>query len=408
MAIENSVSNDFLIYIFDSINVFDCRLSGVYLLPAPRHTVMKMIRVMAIASKWRKICMFLFSTAIVLLGVVMLYHLEISRDAQKVRVLNTDDIPKMTYSARPVQTFMSQLPTNLLHSYRFDIIVKIIYAYFFSKNGIVPEIIQDAYTEHIRAWNLYKEGEKQNNADFINAFHKTIDSIKENGFVSEYGAIPVNKSGFPFHGAHRIAAAVALSKNVTVKLVKRRAGQPRRWGYSFFLSRGFRIDLADMVMMQWMTIQQQLPIGNKMVFILSLFSNKAGFRDEMYQIVKDKCSLDKGILYEKAIKVNKLGMEQLDRHVYGNQNWIGAKIQRMVSKVINSTLEIRFIFFFGRPLADLNECEFQIRQLYNEDDFTSAVQITGSAKDSLILAEMILNPNSVEFLNYGKMTEIVS
>ena len=401
--------------------------------------------------------MFLFSTAIVLVGVDMLYNLEISRDAQKLRFLNTDDISKikysarlvhqnilhdpkntdvislktcsvrpahqnishdppkhpddipiLTYSAKPVQTFMSQLPTNLLHSYRFDIIVKIIYAYFFSKNGFVPQIIQDAYTEHIRAWNLYKEGEKQNNADFINAFHKTIDSIKENGFVSEYGAIPVNKSGFPFHGAHRIAAAVALSKNVTVKLVKRRAGQPRRWGYSFFLSRGFRIDLADMVMMQWMTIQQQLPIRNKMVFILSLFSNKAGFRDEMYQIVKDKCSLDKGILYEKAIKVNKLGMEQLVRHVYGNQNWIGAKIQRMVSKVINSTLEIRFIFFFGRPLADLNECELQIRQLYNEDDFTSAAQITGSAKDSFILAEMILNPNSVEFLNYGKMTEIVS
>ena len=30
MAIENSVSNDFLSTFIDSINIFDCRLSGVY------------------------------------------------------------------------------------------------------------------------------------------------------------------------------------------------------------------------------------------------------------------------------------------------------------------------------------------------------------------------------------------
>ena len=32
MAIENSVSNDFLSKFVDSINVFDCRLSGEFIL----------------------------------------------------------------------------------------------------------------------------------------------------------------------------------------------------------------------------------------------------------------------------------------------------------------------------------------------------------------------------------------
>ena len=342
---------------------------------------------------------YLFSAAILLLVVVKLYKPEIPHNPQKLRVLGTDDRSIMNNSPRPLQTFVSQNPSNFLLSSRFDIIVKIIYANFYSQYGFVPQIVQDAYTEHIRVWNHFIEDKKKSKTDFINAFNKTIDSIKANGFVSEYGSIPVCENGFPRNGAHRIAASVVLSENVTVKQVKQ--NPHHMFNYLFFLRIGFKIELADIVMMQWMTIQQQLPIENKMVFILSLISNKSGFRDKIYQTVKAKCSLDNGILYEKTIKVNKLGMVQLVRHNYGNQNWIGAKIKQMVSKA-NTTLTIRFIFFFGGPLAGLNECKSQIRQLCSESDFNSAAHITDSANKSLILAEMILNPNSIEFLNYGK------
>ena len=300
---------------------------------------------------------------------------------------------------RPAQTFMSQKPTNFLLSSRFDIIVKIVYAHFYSKIGFVPKVFKDAYTENIRVWNQFKEDNKSSENDFINAFHKIIESIKENGFVSEYGRIPVNANGFPKNGAHRIAAAIVLSENVTFK---QSIGSSHQWDYLYFLSLGFKLELADAVMLQWMIIQQTMPALNRTVSILSLFSKKAEFTDEIYRIVKAKCSLDNGILYEKTINVNKVGMEQLVRHNYGNQSWIGVKIRQMVSKVTNTTHRIRFIFFFGRPLVDLNGCKLKIRQLYSEDDFKSAAHITDSANESLILAEMILNPNSVEFLNYGK------
>ena len=300
----------------------------------------------------------------------------------------------------PVKSFVFQPPTNFLIASRFDIIVKIIYAYFYLKNDkIVPQIFQDAYTEHLLVWNHFQEDKKNSQTDFIYAFHRVIESIKANGFVSEYGRIPVYANGFPVNGAHRIAAAVALSENVTFEQSQK---QPNQWDYSYFLSLGFKLELADAVMMQWMALQRTLSISNKMVFILSVFSTKAELTDKMYQIVKNKCSLDNDILYERTINLNRLGIEQLIRHLYGNQNWIETKIKQMVSKVTSTTLKIRFIFFFGKPLADLNDCKLQIRHLYNENDFKSAAHITDSAKESLILAEMILNPNSVEFLNYGK------
>ena len=57
MAIKNSVSNDILSTLVDSINVFDCRLSGV--------TILVYITVVAIGASFKASDMFCFFVVVV-------------------------------------------------------------------------------------------------------------------------------------------------------------------------------------------------------------------------------------------------------------------------------------------------------------------------------------------------------
>ncbi|XP_053394329.1 uncharacterized protein LOC123523536 [Mercenaria mercenaria] len=307
-------------------------------------------------------------------------------------------------------------PSNHLQSYRFDLMFKMVYAYFYVYKKRVPSVVQDAYTEHIRVWNHFKEycssnkkswfdgkipcRNKNNQSDFILSFHKTIEAIKTSGFNSSRSRIPLDKIGFLLNGAHRISASIILSKNASFEhhSYKQRSFS---WGYKFFKGRGLLEKTSDMVMLEWMKIQSKLPSLNTLVFIVSVFSNNRGKDDAMRKIVKERCSKDNGILYERKINFTKSGMRQLITHMYGQQAWLQTKIQHMLSK-FNSTYSAIFLFVYAKSNRDLVQCKNKVRKLYNDNIFKSTVHIPDTAEENLILAEMILNPNSIQFMNYAK------
>ncbi|XP_045159501.2 uncharacterized protein LOC123524940 isoform X1 [Mercenaria mercenaria] len=306
-------------------------------------------------------------------------------------------------------------PSNYLQSKRFDLIFKMVYAYFYVYKERIPKVIQDAYAEHIRVWNNFKEHclgkefwfdgnipckEKVSKSDFILSFHKTIETIKTSGFNSSMSRIPIDNVGFLLNGAHRISASVILSKNACFEhhSYKQRFFN---WGYKFFKGRGLSEKTSDMVMLEWMKIQLKLPYLNTLVFIVSVFSNNRGKDDAMRKIVKERCSKDNGILYEREINFTQSGMWQLFAHMYGQQAWLETEIQQMVSK-FNSTFTVVFLFIYAKSNRALDQCQNEIRKLYSDKLFKYTVHIPDTAEENLILAEMILNPNSIQFMNYAK------
>ena len=307
-------------------------------------------------------------------------------------------------------------PGNHLNFLRFDVIVKLVYAYYYSMHNFVPDVFAHAYKEHLRVWNKFQESCKNNmpqwfdaslpcknktsEDDFVLSFHSTIDSIREHGFESNTSQIPTDMNGVILNGAHRLAAATILSKNATFQYFN--TSSLNKWGYLFFEKEGLQRNTSDLVMLEWMKLQLKLPEVTTKVFILSVFSDSRDKDDNVRQIVSQKCSKDKGILYEKSISVNKLGMSQLVRHMYGNQEWLPGKIQEMLTLLKSSTFTVVFMFFFGKTLDEMTECKYEIRKLYNHRRFKSSAHIPDSPEESLIFAEMILNPNSVQFLNYGE------
>jgi hypothetical protein len=116
--------------------------------------------------------------------------------------------------------------------------------------------------------------------------------------------------------------------------------------------------------------------------------------------VFSECSRDGFIVYEKDVFVTKLGMKQLIIHMYGLQTWIQAKINTMENKFSKLDLaRVRFFFFFGRNSTELKDCKNEIRMLYNDINFKSSVRIPDTPHETLILAETILNNNSLQVYN---------
>ena len=319
---------------------------------------------------------------------------------------------------QPMQLINSStgVPGNHLNFLRFDVIVKLVYAYYYSKHNFVPDIFAHAYKEHLLVWNKFKEScrnthpewfdanaackNKTTEDDFLSSFHNTIDSIREFGFKPNASQIPTDVNGVILNGAHRLAAATILSQNATFQYFN--TSTLNKWSYLFFEEKGLQRNISDLVMLEWMKLQLKLPQVASKAFIVSIFSDNRNKDADARRIVSEKCSRDNGILYEKNITVNKLGMSQLVRHMYGNQNWLSAKIQEMHSLFSGSEFPIVFTFFFGKSLDEMKECKNEVRKLYNHRSFKSSAHIPDSPEESLILAQMVLNPNSVQFLNYGK------
>ena len=307
-------------------------------------------------------------------------------------------------------------PGKHLSSLRFDVIIKLVYAYYYVTHNFVPDVFTNAYREHLNVWNNFKEScrnlhpntfdatlsceNKSDENDFVLSFHNTIESIREHGFQSGTSQIPTDKNGVIFNGAHRLAAATILSKKVTFEYFN--TTTVNKWNYLYFENKGLQRSTSDLIMLEWMKLQLKLPQVSTKVFIISIFSDDQDKVKIARKIVAQNCSRDNGILYERTIRVNKLGMSQLLRHMYGNQVWLPIKIQEMLSLFKGQEFTIVFLFFFGRSVDEMLKCKYKVRTLYNHQSFKSSAHIPDSPEESLILAEMVLNPNSIQFLNYGE------
>ncbi|XP_053394331.1 uncharacterized protein LOC123524946 [Mercenaria mercenaria] len=309
---------------------------------------------------------------------------------------------------------LSENPSNFLNAGRFDLIVKMVYAYFYVFEKRVPDIIKVAYLKHLQIMNSFEEScemkdvwfnskvtskEQKSSSDSISSFHKTIESVRKFGFNPNISRIPVDKNGFISNGAHRLASTVVLSRKASFEqhTYKHISG----FGYRYFQSLGMSQNVFDLVMLEWMRIQLKLPDLNTPIFIISVFSNDDSKDEKMRTIVKERCSKDNGIAYEKSVIITREGARQVISHMYGQQSWLEAKIQHMLSRFTHSTFTVLFIFIYTKRSTDLVKCKLEIRKLYNDKIFKSTAHIPDTTEENLILAEMILNPNSIQFLNYA-------
>jgi hypothetical protein len=107
--------------------------------------------------------------------------------------------------------------------------------------------------------------------------------------------------------------------------------------YMFFHILGLQKRVIGMVVLEYLKIQLHLNLSSQ-VSILSLFSKDEDKEKNMRSILRNKCSRDGFIVYEKDVVITKLGMKHLIIYMYGIQYWIIAKINNMKNTFSKSDL----------------------------------------------------------------------
>jgi len=301
------------------------------------------------------------------------------------------DLKKEKYKVK------SLAATELLTYTRFDIAFKLLYLEMLEYGVSFSKHI---YKEHIRAFSLGKfiePGNKEKNSidGFVNSFKKTFEDIKLNGFDANKTLIPLSKNGSIANGAHRVASAIYLGKDVDC--VEIDTGD-HIYDYKFFYSRNISSSILDTVVTKFGDYSDNLHIA-------FLWPTAKGYDEEIEKIIPN-------IVYRKEIKLNPNGAHNLISQIYYGEEWLGSVeddfrgSQGKLVECFNNFEPVRIIAFQAESLNEVLEIKDKVRDIFNVGKHS--IHITDTKEEAIRVARVAFNDNSIHFLNYAKPNQYIS
>lgn len=315
-------------------------------------------------------------------------------------------------------------PFRLMRWDRFDIYVKMAYADVFIEQQLepMPAFVSSVYTEHLRIWNGFVEANcayfsnfhanctNKRTADaFVSSFDTVIRSMRSQGFSTTPGAaVPVAQNGFPINGAHRIAAAAAAKVRVKVYAIPDEAstlyrlsktgkpigpsGHAQLYDSRYFVDKGLPRKYSD-----W--VAHRAIRANAALHVVHLWPRAVAkgvtLKREVERIVASQCAIDGGILYQKEVNLTSKGLNIYLKHAYGDVAWLqperywgdGAPLA---------------VYVVRSDRARMGACRESVRKLYAlpRQLYKASVHVTDYQTEAIMASQMLLNDNSVAYMNH--------
>ena len=284
----------------------------------------------------------------------------------------------------------------LVHT-RFDLAFKLLYLENIDKKS---KFSKEIYIEHIRAFSLgeYTERgnkEKNNISRFIEDFHNTFENIKTNGFDSSKTLIPLSKNGSIANGAHRVASAIYVDKNV--ECIDTNTTDPI-YDYKFFYNRNVSTKILDVVATKFIEYADN-------VYLAFIWPSAQGYDKEIEEVIPN-------IVYKKEITLNLNGAHNLLSQIYYGEKWVGSKednfrgSQGKLVECFRSFDPVRVVAFQANNLDEVLVVKDKIRAIFNIGK--NSIHITDTKNEAIRVARVVLNDNSIHFLNHAKLSKYIS
>ena len=302
-----------------------------------------------------------------------------------------DDLRKNEYTIKSIKANI------LLTHTRLDIAFKLLYLEMLKYD---VKFAKKIYTEHIRAFSLGKftepgNDEKNSIDTFIEDFKKTFEDIKENGFDASKTLIPLSKNNSIANGAHRVASAIFLNKDVDCVEIDI---DNHIYDYNFFYNRNISVDILDTVVTKFIEYASN-------VHIAFLWPTAVGNDEKIEESIPN-------IVYKKEIQLNPNGAHNLLSQIYYGEEWLGNvedDFKGSKGKLVEcfKTFDpIRVIAFQADSLDEVLKIKDNIRDVFNVGKHS--IHITDTKEEALRTARIVFNDNSIHFLNYAKPNKYTS
>ncbi len=246
---------------------------------------------------------------------------------------------------------------------RADVIVAMVCEYYLVMKGFIPHIVQQATEKYLETHENMPKVRKRRPEEAPPRTGPWNDPFKTGHFSSRFKAVK------------------------------------HRWNYNFAKLNNVSQMLTQTLLLEYFRIQNHfsLKIDVQMMFV---FVNDPQKYPVVLDIIQTLCTTDE-LLYELKRTVTKRGMKQLLRHMYGMQNWVKLKEKGMLEKFKSETYTFSVIFFFRMSKRKVRFCKQAIRFYVNDTLVYNAAHYPDDPDQSLILAQVLLNENSMHYLNYG-------
>jgi hypothetical protein len=293
-------------------------------------------------------------------------------------------LDKDTYETKSVNAI------NLLTYNRFDLLAKYLYVKFKDKN-IDSEFGKEIYLEHIKAFNGFVESDESNKVgkdSFLKSFDNLIESLKKDGFA-ENSLIPLSSNSSILDGAHRTAASIYFENKVNIMSSDL---DEQIFDYKFFEERGLKRKYLDSMAYEYAKLKDN-------TFMILLWPSSNGKEKELKNILDNYGN----IIYRKDIFLTKNGSVNIVRKAYKFESWVGSNkdnfigAQNKAEWCFNQDGPLRVVLF--ESTKDLIEMKEEIRELYNIKKH--AVHINDTKEETLELAGLLFNENSINWLNFS-------
>jgi len=283
--------------------------------------------------------------------------------------------------------------TKLLSTNRLDVGFKLYYLEYIEKNDFIA---RDVYFKSLKANKLFNIKEFGNNKknslkDFEFFFNELHDKIKIKGFDIKQSILPLNINYELLNGSHRLAISSYLSKEISY--VKTEHKNFEKQDYNYFYKRNVEKNYIEKAVQSFSKFSDDIYIA----FIWP----RANIN---YDIIKSKFD---NILYYKEIQLSFSGGHYLISEVYSGDFWTGNyndKFKGSLGKVkecFNSANPLRVLYFKEGDKKKVLKIKQEIRNICNAGKHS--IHITDHKYEVNKISKILLNENSIEFLNKANM-----
>lgn len=283
---------------------------------------------------------------------------------------------------------------DLLTPNRLDIVAKYLYIKFRESN-INSSFARELYLEHINVFNGFVENDdsqKIGKEAFLKSFNNVIDSIRENGFDENY-IIPLSRNQTIIDGAHRVACSIFFNKEIEAVSLE---SEQQNYNYEFFEEKGLDRIYLDEMALEYARLKEN-------VFMVIVWPTAQGYESELQTTLKKYGE----IVYRKNVSLSSNGIVHLVKQAYRKESWLGSYSNdfegaRNKARWCYKEPGIARVFLLESD-QDLITMKDKIRDIFKIEKH--AVHINDTKEETLELAELFFNQNSINWMNGANIKE---
>jgi len=285
---------------------------------------------------------------------------------------------------------------------QFDILVESVHAYFFFGFGAVPKSVK-ACSDAIREVKARVLSQSRLGIESIHLEYLEFKTAEMNfvlarerfSLLESWDSRIFSDLDLHFGGIDQLAASIVLGLNVSMDMAKvlNERGLMRLIDFRVLLNANVPRRLLENTLFLWIHLQAE--IGLPRIRVLSVVMHEENVHSRLKEIVESECALDGGIMYENWIHLNNRGASQL-RSILQTGRPLPYR-----SAVASNTF--RFLFFVAK--GELKRCYDGISRACTDFGQQNCAHLSESHQQDTLVAQTILNSNSITYLNYGQDCE---